>query len=361
MAAVPASLTGRKISRDHLHAFVYDVLTKEGLSSGPATDVADGLVEASHRGVDTHGIALLGHYVRDIRGGGIKKSPKYTFASPFPSLAVVDGDQGPGLSVGRFAIQEAVKVAETQGVCSVAVRNSTHPGAMAFFTLEAARLGYIAFAMTNTDKKMVVPGSSRAYFGTNPIAVAAPRTEGDPFSFDAATTSIPFNKVMVCRRAGKPTPPDVATDAEGIPTTDSEAAAQLLPLGGERFGYKGHGFASIVEVMCAIQAATPFGANVRPMFGDASEASDKRDLAHWFLVMRPDAVDVLQGRSDPKAPPKPHGPDGTAEAGPEPVADFRGRLQSMTEEVRRLPVAETAPGHSAPSTGYGKPGLAGDP
>lgn len=122
--------------------------------------------------------------------------------------------------------------------------------------------------------------------------------------------------------------------------------------------------------MCAVQAATPFSPNVRPMFGSDSRADDRRDLAHWFLVMRPDAMDVFRGIADPGKPPRAHGEksEGSDAAVDEPkkegspaARDFRGRLQAMTDEVRGLPEVAPAEGHSAPSTGYMKPGLAGDP
>jgi len=250
-----------------------------------------GLVEASERGVDTHGIALLGHYVENLNGGGVNKAPAFKIHQVFPTMAVMDADHGFGLSAGYAAVHHAAAVAREQGMCAVMVRNSTHCGAMSAFTLRGARLGFVTVASTNTDPRMLSPGGVRPYFGTNPIAVAAPRSSGPPFSYDAATTAIPYNKVMVARRAGKSVADGLAADAEGRTTTDAGAAEQLHAFG----GYKGYGLAAVVDVLCGVMTAMPFGRHFAPMYGPGARPEDKRNVSQFLLLMRPDAVDRLNG------------------------------------------------------------------
>ena len=97
------------------------------------------------------------------------------------------------------AIDLAMQLAKEFGIGAIAVSNSSHPGAMASFALRAARKGYLAFAFTHADALVCSHGGQRAYFGTNPICVAAPRKESEPFCLDMAPTMISWNKLLSYR------------------------------------------------------------------------------------------------------------------------------------------------------------------
>lgn len=113
-----------------------------------------------------------------------------------PATAQVHGDQGHGIIVAHRAATVAAELAHRSGVGAVGVSDSSHCGAMALYTRPAARAGLIAVAFTHADAIAAPHGGKRAFFGTNPIAIAFPRTGHEPVSLDMATTSIPFNRVM---------------------------------------------------------------------------------------------------------------------------------------------------------------------
>jgi ureidoglycolate dehydrogenase (NAD+) len=71
-----------------------------GADAASACAVARGLCEASLRGTDSHGINLLNHYVKNLRAGGVNGKPVFKTSTPFPSLAVMDADNGFGLAAG---------------------------------------------------------------------------------------------------------------------------------------------------------------------------------------------------------------------------------------------------------------------
>ena len=101
------------------------------------------------------------------------------------------------------AIDICMKIANKFGVGIVAVKNSSHPGALASMALRAARKNYIAFAFTHADSLMLSHNGKKAYFGTNPICFAAPRKEKEPFCIDMATSMISWNKLLKLRSKKK--------------------------------------------------------------------------------------------------------------------------------------------------------------
>lgn len=179
-----------------LRRLVSDILRAERVDDWSVACVTDSLVSASLRGVDTHGVRLLPTYVQSLRGGSISRRPNIVCTRPFPAKCVVDADHAFGIAAGYRAIDECVAAAEQTGLAMASVFNSSHPGCMASFTLRAARQGYIAMAFTNTGSKILSHSGTRPYFGTNPIAFAAPRKEIDPLCLDMATSIIPWNRVQ---------------------------------------------------------------------------------------------------------------------------------------------------------------------
>ena len=65
------------ISSNQIRTFIYKILIKEKVNEFSANAVADGLVHASLRGVDSHGIRLLPHYFDSAISG--RKNPKPKF------------------------------------------------------------------------------------------------------------------------------------------------------------------------------------------------------------------------------------------------------------------------------------------
>jgi (2R)-3-sulfolactate dehydrogenase (NADP+) len=108
-------------------------------------------------------------------------------------------------------------------VAVVSVKNSRHAGPMAAYTTRAAAQGCLAIATTNTPPAMRPPGGGRPVFGTNPIAVAAPRDGDSPFSLDMATTAMANGKIAAAAAAGLPLPDGALQGFAGEPVTDPRA------------------------------------------------------------------------------------------------------------------------------------------
>ena len=203
------------------------------------------------------------------------------------------------------SIDIAMPIADKFGLAAISVKNSSHPGAMASFTLKAARKGYIAFAFTHADALVCSFNGKRPYFGTNPICFAAPRSNSEPFCLDMAPTSISWNKLLTQKEKGEKLQENQAADNNGLPTQDPNLASSLIPIG----GYKGFGLAAMAEVLCGVLTGMNFGRSIPPMF--TSNISKKRRLGQFYLLMR---ADICQSQQE-----------------------FENSLLRMSEEIRKEP------------------------
>lgn len=265
------------VPHDRLISFTAACLDKLGLANADARLVAETLVAANLRGVDSHGVVRLPHYATRLRNGSVKARPNITARRTGPSAAVVEGDAGMGQLVAARAMQEAIQLCRESGVGAVVARNSSHCGACAWFVEMAVREGMIGVALTHTDPIMVPPGMKRIFLGSNPIAFGAPGARA-PVIIDMSTTHVAWGKVLVARQEGKSIPPDWGVDQDGKPTTDPHQVVGLAPTG----GHKGYALAAMVEILCAQLAGVPFGLHVTKMYG---ELDKPRNLGHFMLAL----------------------------------------------------------------------------
>ena len=271
-------MSERPVPQQKLASFTAQCLEKLGLQSADAQLVAQTLVAANLRGVDSHGVVRLPHYATRLRNGTVKARPDILVHRTGASAAVVEGDAGMGQLVAARAMNEAILLAKASGVGAVVARNSSHCGACAWFVEMAVKEGMIGVALTHTDPIMVPPGMKRIFLGSNPIAFGAPGGDGPPVIVDLSTTHAAWGKVIVARQEGKAIPPDWAVDAAGRATTDAARAVGLAPTG----AHKGYALAMMVEILCAHLAGVPFGLHVTKMYG---ELDKPRNLGHFLLAL----------------------------------------------------------------------------
>lgn len=238
-----------------LTEFAAKALEKMGVPEEDARITAHILVAADLRGIDSHGVAHLApFYIKRIRDGLINVKPQIKVFSHAPSTAVMDGDEGLGFVVGHKAMTEAMQRADGTGSGFVAVRNSTHFGAGAYYAMMALSHDMIGISLTQGGRGVVAPGSQGRGVGLNVISVAVPAKEEAPFVLDMATGVVAGGKLELARRNGTPIPEGWAVDMEGNPVTDAaKANGGILPLGGTPTlgSYKGFGLITLVDILCS--------------------------------------------------------------------------------------------------------------
>lgn len=258
------------------------LLLSNGANEFSAESVSIGLSETSLRGVDSHGIRLLPHYINALSNGRINGNPKFNIKKTFPSFVGLDADNGFGHAAGFKSIDIGMELANKYGICAISVYNSSHPGAMASFSLKAARNDLCCFAFTHADSLIQSFNSKNTFFGTNPICFAAPRANEDPFCVDMAPTYAPWNKILDYKEKGLDLEKNIAIDINGEQTLNPNEARALLPIA----GYKGYALAALVEVLCSTLSGMNFGPHIPSMYGTSIKES--RKLGQLYILMRPD-------------------------------------------------------------------------
>ncbi|WP_339291143.1 ureidoglycolate dehydrogenase [Paenibacillus sp. FSL W8-0187] len=269
-----------KIFRQQLHELITTKLHMAGLTEEHAAGVADVLVHADIRGIHSHGAMRVEYYAERIAKGGLNTSPEFKFNKTGPSTAIFDGDNGVGHVAAKLAMDEAIEMAKEHGIAAVGVRRIGHSGALSYFVRQAAKSGMIGISMCQSDPMVVPFGGSEPYYGTNPIAFAAPSQDGRIMTLDMATTIQAWGKILHARSRHESIPDSWAVDKEGHSTTDPFKVNALLPIAGP----KGYGLMMMVDVLSGILLGLPFGNKVSSMYHDLTEY---RNLGQFHLVINP--------------------------------------------------------------------------
>jgi len=279
----------------YLEKFMFDALRAAGLPEGDARVVSDVLIESDKRGIDSHGIGRLKPiYIDRIRDGILNPTTTVEIVRERKTTAVLDGHNGMGHVVGRRGMEMAIQKAQEHGMGMVAVRNSTHYGIAGYYALMAAKAGMIGLTGTNARPSIAPTFGVENMLGTNPITVGIPTDEAFPFVLDCATSVTQRGKIEVYERAGKTMPPGWVIDENGETSTNAaqvlvdltQGRAALTPLGGmgeDGGGYKGYGYATVVEIL---SAALQDGAYLK-MLNGYDEAGKKipYPLGHFFIAI----------------------------------------------------------------------------
>lgn len=270
------------------------VFEKYGLSEESAETIADVLVHANLRGVDSHGVLRVEHYIKRIKEGGINIHPQISETSSSVTTSTIDGDNGFGHYISKNAMNSAIGKAKSEGVGAVAVKNSSHCGALSYFVNQAAEEGLIGIAMTHADKIVVPYRGAESFFGTNPIAFGFPANEEEPLILDFATSTVALGKILNARETGESIPSGWGVDENGNDTNNPHEVVALTPFGGP----KGYGLAMVVEIFTALLTGAAFGPHISKMYGDYDK---NRELGHFFMVIDPAkfvAADIFKFRLD---------------------------------------------------------------
>ena len=279
-----------------LSKFTYDVFKSIGCSEEHSKLATEVLVQADLRGIDSHGVARLIGYVRLWESKRINPTPNIKIVHETPSTAVVDGDSGLGLVVAPKAMEIAMEKAEKVGTGWVSVKNSNHYGIAGYHAMMALENDMVGISMTNASPLVSPTFATERMLGTNPIAVAIPSNQEQPFIADMATTTAANGKLEILQRKGENTPLGWVQDKEGRPSQDAHElknGGALLPLGGDREhgSHKGYALGSIVDIFSAVFSGANYGPWAPPFvsFLPMPENPVGEGLGHFLGAMRIDA------------------------------------------------------------------------
>jgi L-2-hydroxycarboxylate dehydrogenase (NAD+) len=262
-----------RVSAQALASFVKRAFLAVGLPQSDAGTVADLMTEADLRGSDTHGVFRLSQYVRRIRAGGIKVNPEIRIIEERAATALVDGDNGMGHLVMKFAATTAVEKARQSGVGWVGARMSNHAGPAALYARMPLAHDMIGLYFAVSGINHLPPwGGADALLGTNPIAIALPALEEPAIVLDMSPTVAAFGKVRLKAARGEPMPVGWMVDREGKPLTDATRADEgfMLPIG----EYKGYALALLIGLLAGTLNRGSFGRAVAELAKNQSAAAN---------------------------------------------------------------------------------------
>lgn len=250
MATTSGTAPMHRVTWQQLADVLRDVFIAHGTSSDVAQVLAENCATAQRDGAHSHGIFRMPGYLSSLASGWVDGLALPVVEEAGPAFVRVDAANGfaqPALAAGRPML---VQKARDAGIAVLAIRNSHHFAALWPDVEPFASEGLVALSMVNSMTCVVPHGANSPVFGTNPIAFAAPRAQGEPVVFDLATSAIAHGDVQIAAREGRQLPPGTGVDRYGQPTCDPGAILQggaLLPFG----GHKGSALSMMVELMAA--------------------------------------------------------------------------------------------------------------
>ncbi len=242
-----------RIAAQDLRTLVCSMFERLGMESAGADTVAEVLVWANLRAVDSHGISRIPRYVELFESGEAKPRPAMKVEHPRPAVITIDADGAPGPVAMKRGMEEAIKTARQTGVAWASVRGTVHTGAIGYYTSLAAEAGMIGIGLLAGIPNMSYAGTRGAAVATSPLAIAVPSAKHGIVVLDMATANIALGKIAQYKIQGKQLPEGFALTGEGEPTTDPALAEIPTPLGGA----KGGGMSLMFELLTSVLINNP--------------------------------------------------------------------------------------------------------
>ena len=302
-AARPAKVT---VGAEELRGLVAGIFGARGTSPADSAAVAEALVWANLRGVDSHGVSRVPRYLELFDKGESVPDAVVTVERPRAAIAIVDAHAAPGPVAMNRAADEAVAGARDCGIGWATVRGTVHTGAIGYYASRIADAGMAAVGVVAGVPNMAYAGAKGAAVATSPLAVAVPAGKHELVLLDMATAVMALGRIAQLKAAGKELPPGVALTADGEPTTDPALAKVPTPVGGA----KGAGMSLVFEMLASGLAANP----IVPSY-HAGTKEGRRHRQNGFLL----AIDVAAFL---------------------PIEEFTATIDDTVDAIKSLPPAE---------------------
>lgn len=294
------------VGADDLRGLVAGIFAARGSRAEDASAVADALVWANLRGVDSHGVSRVPRYLELFDKGESVAGAVPTVERRRAAIAIVDAHAAPGPVSMNRAADEAVAGARACGIGWASVRGTVHTGAIGYYASRIADHGMAAVGVVAGVPNMAYAGAKGAAVATSPLAVAVPAGRHELVLLDMATAVMALGRIAQLKAAGKELPPGVALTADGEPTTDPALAKVPTPVGGA----KGAGMSLVFEMLASGLVANP----IVPSYHSGTKEG-KRHRQNAFLL----AVDITAFL---------------------PLAEFTATIDDTVDAIKSLPPAD---------------------
>ena len=294
-----------RVNWKSLQKFTQEVFIKVGLPPEDAGIVAEVLVWANLRGVDSHGVLRIPWYVELANANLMNPKPKIKVLKETVAMVFIDADRAFGPVVTTATVNQVIEKAKQVGIGWGLIRNTTHQGAMAYYALMAAKKGMAGIAQVCSPPNMAPHGARAAGVHNSPISIAVPANRHRPLVLDMATSVAAGGKLRLAIDKGISIPEGWALDSDGTPTTDPNRATILMPFGGP----KGSGLALMFECLSSIMAGNPL---LEPVL---SKSQEHRHNQNSIVA----AIDISMFTE---------------------LEDYKDQIDALVDQLKALPEAE---------------------
>ena len=281
------------LTLDEVEALSYRALTSAGASSKQAGPTARSVRDAEADGIRTVALAYLPTYCEHVACGKVVGDAVPVVTTPRPATVVADARHGFAHAAFTVSRRPLVDAARACGIGILSISHSYSAGVLGWFVEQLADDGLVSVMFANSSAAMAPAGGAVPFFGTNPIAWAAPRADGAPVVADLSTSAVAWVKVNAAAQAGQDIPLGWALDASGRPTTDAVAglAGSMAPAA----GHKGSALPLLVDIMGGGVTGSSFSFEAS---GFAGNEGGPPDVGQVILAIDPVATtgDSFVGR-----------------------------------------------------------------
>lgn len=248
-------MSGTRYAAPALVGFATRLLSAMELPADKADAVAQVLVEGDLMGHTTHGLALLGPYLKELESGAMTREGEPAVLADAPAAVTWDGRRLPGPWLVVRAMALATERAARCGTGTVVIRRSHHIACLAAYLKRATDQGFMMLlTCSDPNAASVAPfGGLDPVFTPNPVSAGIP-TPGVPVLVDISTSATTNGLTNRLHNEGGRLPAPWVIDGHGEPSDDPsvlfrEPRGTILPLGGLDSGHKGYGLSLLVEAL----------------------------------------------------------------------------------------------------------------
>ena len=257
-------------------------LLKSGCSVKNSKGIIDGIIDAEHCNIKSHGFHYLPIYCNHLKIGKIKGKASPTFEQISNSSIKVDADNGFAHTAINIGLKYLIEMSSNEGISCMSIYNSYNCGVLGFHTKRIAEKNLIGLGFTNAPASIAPIGGIKPVIGTNPYSIAVPLNGKPSIVIDQSASVVAKSEISVRAKTDEPIPKGWAYDKDGKVTTNAKEALKgtMAPSG----GYKGFSTGLLVEILTACVAGGNLGTQASSFAG---EDGGPPSTGQFFIAINP--------------------------------------------------------------------------
>ncbi len=226
------------------------ILLKEGFTQEKGLQCAEVFTNSSVDGIYTHGVNRFPKFVEYVKKGFVKADAVPSLENKYNGIEQWNGNLGPGILNAISATDNAMKLAQENGIGCIAMRNTNHWMRGGTYGWQAAKAGRVFIGFTNTIANLPAWGARDARLGNNPLVIALPYND-EAIVLDMAMSQYSYGALELYAMKNETLSVYGGFDSEGklsMEPAEILASKSPLPIG----FWKGAGLALLLDLLAAI-------------------------------------------------------------------------------------------------------------